>query len=239
MSESTAEVSEKTPPIKVPEGKFSAPNDYEIRTVNLELRGRQQNLELVKQTFSGNCAEYTALNTAILLSTAGIAINPAIEMYLNSNPTLDLTSVETELTIPLILNGQEEYLSIRTDVNDVDNLVDKHRNPYEPLTNANSALLFRMAVSPQKQDFKNEEFIQGDPAPLLEKLSSEEISAIFVGSVNHARSWVKLSDKYYHIDPYFNENIISEVTKEKMEADVAKLMKEPNSFATVNSLSTK
>ncbi|OGM20344.1 hypothetical protein A2714_04845 [Candidatus Woesebacteria bacterium RIFCSPHIGHO2_01_FULL_38_9] len=226
-------------PIVVPEGRLAAPRDYEVRTTVLELNGRQQSLELIKQTFEGNCAEYTALNTAIILSKAGMAINPAIEEYLKANPQFDLSSVETDLTIPLILNAQEEHAELFSGEDDVDNLYIKVDNPYEPLTNTNSALLFRTAVSPNVQRFEGGDVVQGDPENALARISSQETVAVFVGSGNHATSWVKLGENCYYVDPYYNQSVVLQTTETVMKDRIRETINRPGSFVTLNDLYTK
>jgi len=230
---------EEAQQISIPEGKFEAPGDYEILNKTLEINGRLQNVELIKQTFQGNCAEYTSLNTAIILRKAGFAVNQSVEEYLNNNRQLNLSEVEGDLTIPLLLNSQEDYKTLKSSVSDVDNLERKANNPYEPLTNTNSALLFRTVTSPLHQEFESGDILRGNPDNALEKASSRETYAVFIGSGNHATSWLKIGKDCYNIDPYFNNNVVKKASEKDMKNSIKRSLNQPGSFATINDLYTK
>ena len=225
--------------IRIPEGRFGAQTDYELKNVHLKLAGRKENLKLIKQTFPGNCAEYTTLNTALLISRAGMAINPNLDVYLKMNPSLDLSDVEAEIAIPLILLAQEKHTNLEISGSDLDNIETKMYNPYEPLTNINSAMLFREAISPVTSSFKGNEVLTTYSREVQDRILTQETLAVFVGSRDHATSWIKLGQQCYHIDPYFNSNIVSTATKAEMEESVRESLNQADSFITVNDLYTK
>lgn len=224
--------------IVVPEGQLAAPGDYEIIRKTLEINGRQQTLELIRQTYEGNCAEYTSLNAALLLRMAGMSINPATKEYLNNNRQLNVAAVENEFVIPLLLRAQESYASLQSTVTDADNLGEKLANPYVPLTNINSALLFRTVISPIHKEFSADEVVRGNPDKALDRVSSQETIAVFIGSGNHATCWIKLGEDCYHIDPYYTVGVVRKASIDDMKNDMRRSLSLPGSFATLNDVYT-
>lgn len=223
--------------IVVPEGKFEAPRDYQNVTVNIDLLGTPQNVELIKQVREGNCAEYTTLDTVLLAQSAGLAVNPQVVEYLANNPRLNLDTLESDFVIPFLLNAQEKHAEQPSETTDVDNLDVKLSNPYESLTKRNSMILFREALSPIPTPFKLEDQISDSED--IERMKLNELIAVFIGSSNHATSLLKLGNQYLHVDPYFNQDI----AKVLSEADATKLLQDainqPGSIVTMNPLFTK
>lgn len=240
MPDGTAIVDESRipePKIVVPEGRFEAPRDYQRQTVRMELLGNTQQLELIKQTRAGNCAEYTTLDTVLVAKAAGLAVNPQLDEYLANNPRLNLDTLETDFVLPFLLNSQEHHTEQPTQLADVNNLAGKVTDPYESLTKANSVLLFRDSLSPQLFQFKPEDQISDENG--VQRMKLNEIAAIFIGNEGHATSLLKLSDKYLHIDPYFNQNIVKSISEDEATSLLRDAIRQPGSIVTINPLSTK
>lgn len=221
--------------ISIPEGKFQAPGDFEIRQVDVDLGGRNQRMELIKQRFSGNCAEYTTLNTAIVLSKIGVAINQEVNNYLRNHRSLDMSTVENDLVIPMVLDAQENIQGIRSSDADVDNLFTKYDNPYYPLSSTNSVLFFRSAINISPVNFQPEEFSQRYTQEVDDRISDQEIRTIFIGSRSHATSYIKMGTDFYYIDPISN-NIIEKRNINQVKNHLRHELEIRDSFITFNSL---
>lgn len=224
-------------PIVIPEGKFRAPGDYRITSVALNLNGTPRNIDLIKQTFSGNCAEYTTLNTVLIAQAAGLVVNPDITTYLAKNPSLNLNTLENDFVIPFLLNAQEKHPELPSTADDVMNLVTKSSNSYESLTNQNSVLLFRDALSSIDTKFERGEQIKTQAD--IENMQLNYLSAIFMGSNDHATSMLKLGDQYVHIDPYFNQNVAKILSEQDALALLRRTMIQSGSIIITNPLSVK
>lgn len=230
-------------PIVVPEGKMAAPGDFRIENIRIRLTNRTESIPLIRQTKPGNCAEYTALNTAIVLEKFGIEVNDSVLQYMRGQPDYNLPTVENDLTIPLVLRAQEnmktlsvngEQIQFPSNRHDVDNLTSKYEDPYEPLTNTNSALLFREIVSPKDTIIEPTDFVTSWSDSVGRKLTEREVQAIFIGSGDHATSIVKLGERYLYIDPYNNPDIVQELNLEQARFRLAQSLARPNAFATFN-----
>lgn len=224
--------------IVVPPGELRAPGDYRVVEGRYSLNGKTRNLELVLQTSSGNCAEYTTFNAVKILEKEGFAINSEISQYIRSG-NLNLDSVENNLVIPTLLDGQETYRGITTTIDDVNNLVDKASNPYEPLTNANSALLFRMAVSPETADFKQGDLATEYSGGVERTILGNETLAIFVGYQDHATCYIKLGADFLYVDPYFNPGVVVSQTKDQALGRLSDALDQPGTFITLNEIRVK
>ncbi|MBI4157636.1 hypothetical protein HY502_02205 [Candidatus Woesebacteria bacterium] len=224
--------------IIVPPGEFRAPGDYRIIEGRYSLNGQNRSLELIQQTSSGNCAEYTTFNAVKVLEKEGFAVNPDIARYINTG-NLSLDSVESDLVIPTLLDGQEAYKGIETTLEDVDNLVEKASNPYEPLTNTNSALLFRMATSPETSDFKQGDLVIEYSGGVERTILSNEILAIFVGHQDHATCYLKFGEDFLYIDPYFNKGVVVLQTKDQALGRLSDALDQPGTFITLNQIRVK
>lgn len=223
-------------PIVIPEGKFEAPGDYRISTVLLNLAGRPRNVDLIKQTFAGNCAEYTVLNAVIIAKAAGLSVNPEIAEYLSLNPRLNLNSLEKDLIIPLLLTTQERHPEQPATVEDVNNLDTKFSNPYESLTKQNSVLLFRETLSPITSKIETTDKLSnsGD----IKRATIDFLSAFFIGTSDHATCILKLGEQYLHVDPYFNQNVVKTVTSNEAFSILDRAIAQPGSIVTRNNLFT-
>ena len=229
--------------IEIPPGELAAPGDYEILRKEIPFGTDTRRVELIRQRFAGNCAEYTVLNAAKILAEVNAVINPQVYAYLTSNRRLDLDTVERDLILGLVADAQENYPNLQSTVVDVDNLHQKLQNPYAPLTNTNSALLFRTATSPKPFDFEPSDVINSNSGSdqinlALNRVLAQETLAVFVGSGAHATSWLKLSDKCYKIDP-LTQGIVSLGTKEVMAEDLRRTLSTPGSFITLNDVYTR
>jgi len=234
-------------PIIVPEGKFAAPGDFRIQNVFMRLTNRSENVPLIRQTQTGNCAEYTALNTAIVLSKFGIDVNASVLQYIQGRDDLNLPTVENNLTNPLVLNAQEKFktkemngklLPFPVQMSDIDNLDQKSTNPYEPLSNTNSALLFREVVSPKNIVFDPSDFATFWSDATGQKLIEREVQAILIGSGDHATSLLKLGGRFISIDPY-STDIVRELTLHRARFLLTQALSRPHSFITFNDVRMK
>jgi hypothetical protein len=231
-------VLDNPPKIVIPEGRMAAPGDYRIMPVRLNVAGRPQNIDLIQQTFQGNCAEYTTLNTVLIARAAGFAVNPAVAEYLAHNPRFNLDAVERDLVIPLTLNAQETHMrEVPTTQVDVDNLVIKADSPRESLTKSNSVLLFRESLSPVTMKFNGSDQIRNQAD--IQRMRSNEVAAIFMGSSDHATSLLKLGEQYIHVDPFFNQNIAKVIPEQDALGILARVISQPGSIATINPLCAK
>jgi hypothetical protein len=226
-----------TKPIVIPEGKMAAPGDYRVIPVRVDINGRPRNIDLVKQTRQGNCAEYTVLDTVLIAQAAGYAINPQVAEYLSHNPNFNLDRLESDFVIPFLLNAQEAHTEQPTTSVDVDNLGTKIDNPQESLTKANSVLLFREALSPVEIKFDSTDQIANQSD--IQRMRSSYLTAIFMGASNHATSMLKLGDQYLHIDPYFNQNIVKVLSEPDALSLLQRTVAQPGSIVTMNPLCTK
>lgn len=219
-------------PIVVPKGEFSAPGDYKIIRVGKE----SENFYLVKQLYSGNCAEYTMINTILMakgLEGAGLKFNDKVENYLKNNPSFNLDIVEKDLVIPMLCDSLDKHKEMKPGEEHTENLSLKLNNPYESLTALNSILLFRDALSPRDTKIKSTDKIDGTN---INDAFTEDFCAFFIGDNNHATSILKLKDDYYHIDPYFNEEVARVINIDKAKEIIKKASSSPDSIVIKNKL---
>jgi len=229
-------------PIVVPEGKFAAPGDFQIQNVLMMLYNRSEYVPLIRQIFPGNCAEYTTLDSAIILSKFGVEVNGAVLVYMDGQPNYNIPTVENDLTIPLVLQAQEEMktksfngnsVPFPVEKSDVENVEEKTKNPYEPLSNTNSALFFRKIVSPKDTDFQPDDFVTSWSDAVGLKLVEREVQAIFIGSGDHATSILKFGDRYIYINP-FSQEIVREQNLQQAQLILIQSLSRPRAFVTFN-----
>lgn len=226
--------------IIVPGGGLEAPGDHQVVQRRVDFFGDGiREYYLIKQLASGNCAEYTALNVAIILRELGFAINPAVQEYLGIQIDYGLNSLERDLVLPLLLEGIDCSKSLKFQASDTDNLQIKYQNPYEPLSIANSLLLFRMITLPKFIDFKPDEFLHTsqDPQNFINNLKCHEITSVFVGSQAHATAYLKFGDRVYYVDP-FTDQIVNKRSIDEMYAHINRLREQSGSVVSLNELRT-
>jgi hypothetical protein len=225
--------------IEVPKGVFGAPEDYSIKHKDLNINGRVQDIEVIKQESPGNCVEYTALNVS-LLSKAGIYVNPLVKQYLETGSSRKLDSVEKDVVLPILLNKHDKSTGLKPELVDVENLGEKLSNPYAPLTMFNTTLLFKACVTPINigLNFSSEDIVDRYTRNVDNRITSTELIAVLVGHRSHATCYLKLGNRCYFIDPYFNEGVISELPLNQMRHEISEKLGEHRSgtFISMNEL---
>jgi hypothetical protein len=139
-------------PVLIPDGKFLGIDDSDIiKPISITRDGKNIEVPLIYQKYAGNCAEYSALNSAIFalaLDAANLPIGAELQFALEKARSLRAftNTFEVNFVIPILsyFNGlsMNQRFGIRQNDATEINLEAKRKNIYSSLEGENAILLF-------------------------------------------------------------------------------------------------
>ena len=227
--------------LTVPDGKFEAPNDSVIYKTRIQIGNEIVVLPTIEQLSEGNCAEYSALNMALMSLYFDFSIGDELQTFLDQHSMPEAKDV---LEAGYILHMLNYFHSITNPCgftiqpSDRDNLTEKKRNIYESLTSTNSALIYWSMLNSTDSKCPKENLATTYTPELETRITSTPNLAIDFADIAraHATGIFKYHGHYFSIDSIRKDNVIKSETEETIIRRIKDLLQNGNGYIILSDL---
>lgn len=232
---------ENNEPLLVPDGKFEAPNDSNIYYTKIQIGDTTTILPTIEQLSEGNCAEYSALNVALMALYFDFPIGDELQTFLDKHSMQEAKDILEAGYVLHLLNyfhSLQTPCGLKLQPEDRSNLIEKRQDIYASLTGTNSSLIFWSMLNGIESKCTSDN-LRTSYSPELESriTSTNDLAIYFCDVANvHATGIFKYQGHYFSVDSMRRNNVIQLETEGAMVLKIKNLLQNRNGYILLSDL---